>query len=162
MNWKLALIPALVLLGQANVGHSEDGQWAEIKQQLEQPATMKVYRSPTCGCCSKWIEHVAKHGFEVEDQVIQDMSVIKAELGVPGHLASCHTAVVNGYVVEGHVPADDIIKMLNEQPDIQGLTVPAMPVGTPGMEMGDRKDPFNVMSFRKTGESGVFTRYTSY
>ena len=87
---------------------------------------------------------------------------IKNKYNVPPGLASCHTAIIDGYVIEGHVPADDIKRLLNTRPDIRGLSVPQMPVGTPGMEMSDRKDPFRVISFGDDGEFGIFQEYTDY
>lgn len=125
---------------------------------------IKVYRSEKCGCCKGWIDHLKKHGFKVEDIVSEDMNAVKQKLGVPENLASCHTAVIDGYVIEGHVPAQDIIRMLAKKPAIHGLTVPEMPVGTPGMESMDnnQKDAFNVIAFDKQGKYSVFRRYEEY
>jgi hypothetical protein len=118
-----------------------------------------VYRSSSCGCCKKWVQHLKDHQFNVTDIVTDDMSVVKAELGIPKPLQSCHTAVVNGYKVEGHVPASDIKKMLTKKTDIAGISVPGMPAGTPGMEMGDRKDPYQVISYDKQGQFAVFNQH---
>jgi len=118
-----------------------------------------VYRSPTCSCCGKWLEHMKQNNFEVKDIVTEDMDQIKAKLGVPKQLASCHTAVIDGYVVEGHVPAADIEKMLKDKPKIAGLSVPGMPMGTPGMEMGGRKDPYQVISFDKDNNQQIYNSY---
>ncbi len=90
------------------------------------------------------------------------MAAVKLELGVPSAMASCHTATIDGYVIEGHVPADDIKRLLKERPDVAGLSVPAMPAGTPGMEMGGRKDPFRVLSFDASGDIEVFREYRDY
>lgn len=120
-----------------------------------------VYRSPTCGCCSKWVKHLRDHQFSVEDIVRDDMAAVKEQFGIPRQLASCHTAVIDGYVVEGHVPADDIMKMLETKPDISGIAVPGMPVGTPGMEMGERRDAYQVISFDKNGDFKVFNSYSA-
>ncbi len=155
----IAVIAAVLLSGPTHAGKSA---WDEINESLEGSNKITVYRNPSCGCCEKWVEHLEKHGFEVEAVPSQNMNLVKAEHGIPRHLASCHTAVIDGYVIEGHVPAEDIKKLLNEKPDIAGIAVPAMPVGSPGMEAGDRKDPFYVISFRKTGESGIFKSYRSY
>jgi hypothetical protein len=127
--------------------------------QQEQPIDIVVYRSPTCGCCSKWLAHLEKNQFKVEDIVTNDVASIKEKYSVPKNLASCHTAIVNGYVIEGHVPAADIKKLLKIKPEIIGLTVPGMPVGTPGMEMGGRKDPFKVIAFDKQGNTQIFHSY---
>ena len=114
-----------------------------------------VYKSPTCGCCSAWIDHLKENGFEVEARDHTDMNPVKAVIGVPRHLRSCHTAVVDGYVVEGHVPADLITRMLTEKPDIKGLAVPGMPMGSPGME-GPRKDVYDVLTFDSKGRTSVY------
>jgi hypothetical protein len=117
---------------------------------------IKVYKTPTCGCCVKWIDHLEQAGFEVESATMDDVSPVKAARGVPPRLASCHTATVDGYVIEGHVPADIISRLLAEKPDIAGVAVPGMPVGSPGMEMGDRKDPYQVVSFDRDGRLDVY------
>lgn len=120
---------------------------------------MTVYRSPTCGCCGKWIEHVKQNHFVVKDIVSDDMQAIKKKLGVPEQLASCHTAVVDGYVIEGHVPATDIEKLLQTKPKVTGISAPGMPMGSPGMEMGGRQDDYDVVSFDKTGNVQVFAEH---
>jgi len=106
--------------------------------------TITVYRSPTCGCCGQWIEHLKAHAFVVSDIVTNDMDQVKERFGISPELASCHTARLEGYFIEGHVPAKDIIRLLTEKPDVKGLTVPGMPRGTPGMEMGGVRDDFDV------------------
>ncbi|MDF9393464.1 MULTISPECIES: DUF411 domain-containing protein [Methylococcus] len=115
----------------------------------EQPAPVDatVFRSPACGCCKKWVEHLQANGFAVKDIVKDDMAAVKRELGVPEHLASCHTAVIGGYRIEGHVPAADIHRLLDTKAPLLGLSVPGMPVGTPGMEAGGRKDAYSVLGF---------------
>lgn len=120
---------------------------------------MTVYKSPTCQCCGKWVDYLREEGFEVETSDLEDMSQIKRQYNVPNELASCHTGVIGGYVVEGHVPADDIRRLLEEQPNVAGLTVPRMPVGSPGMEQGNRQDPYNVLTFTNQGDANVFARY---
>jgi hypothetical protein len=127
--------------------------------EQEQPINIVVYRSPTCSCCSKWVAHLEKNQFKVEDIVTNDVAGIKEKYSVPKNLASCHTAIVNGYVIEGHVPAADIKKLLKIKPEIIGLTVPGMPAGTPGMEMGGRKDPYKVIAFDKQGNTQIFHNY---
>jgi len=125
----------------------------------EAPVDIIVYRSPTCGCCGKWIDHLKQNNFNVKDNVSDDMEAIKSQYGVPKEMASCHTAVVNGYVVEGHVPAADIIKLLKDKPKVTGLAVPGMVTGSPGMEMGGRVDPYDVMSFDKEKHFQIFNHY---
>lgn len=117
-----------------------------------------VYKSPTCGCCNKWIDHLEENGFRVTKKDLRDVTVFKADYGVTPRLASCHTAVVDGYVVEGHVPATDIRRLLAERPAVKGLTVPGMPMGSPGME-GPRKDPYDVLTFDGQGSTTVFSRH---
>ena len=123
------------------------------------PIDIVVYRSPTCECCGKWLEHMKKNNFNVKDIVTDDVQAIKNKYGVPEAMASCHTAIVGGYVIEGHVPANDIMKLLKTKPKIVGIAVPGMPSGTPGMEMGDRKDSYNVMSFDKENHYEIFNSY---
>jgi len=125
---------------------------------LSKEPTITVYRDPNCGCCSKWIEHLIKHGFVVKDRKSDEMSEIKRGLGVPEKLESCHTGVVNGYVIEGHVPAADIHRLLKEKAKVAGLAVPGMPMGSPGME-GPRVDRYDVVSFDKTGTTKVFAKH---
>ena len=114
-----------------------------------------VYKSPTCGCCAKWVDHLEESGFDVRAIDTHETAKMKMRYGVPGDLSSCHTALVDGYVVEGHVPAEEIKKMLAEDPEIAGLAVPGMPMGSPGME-GSRTDPYNVIAFTKDGQRSVF------
>lgn len=118
-------------------------------------ADVVVYKSPTCGCCKDWISHLKESGYSMEVHDRRDMSPIKMEMGVPRQLQSCHTAKVGGYVIEGHVPADVIARLLKEKPDIKGLAVPGMPMGSPGME-GPRKDPYDVMTFQENGKTAVY------
>lgn len=120
---------------------------------------MTVYKSPTCQCCGEWIDYLRAEGFEVKASDTEDMPRIKQQYGVSDELASCHTAVIDGYVVEGHVPADDIRRLLEERPSVVGLTVPGMPVGSPGMERGSRQDPYNVLTFTEQGNANIFARY---
>jgi hypothetical protein len=120
---------------------------------------IEVYRSPSCSCCGKWVEHLKENHFQVVDNVVEDVQAVKDKHGVPKEMASCHTAVVNGYAVEGHVPAADIQKLLKLKSPVAGIAVPAMPVGTPGMEMGGRKDKYDVISFDKAKKFQVFTHH---
>jgi hypothetical protein len=121
--------------------------------------TITVYKSPTCGCCSKWIEHMRSHGFEVKSMDVEDITSVKTANGVPPEAASCHTALVGGYVLEGHVPADSVKRLLREKPKVAGLAVPGMPVGSPGMEVpGGQVEHFDVVSFARGGATTVFDR----
>lgn len=116
---------------------------------------VKVYKDPNCGCCKEWIKHLEQNGFKVEVVDMPDLSAVKAKYGVTPELLSCHTAVVGNYTVEGHVPADLIVKMLNEKPAIAGLAVPGMPMGSPGME-GGTKQSYDVLTFDKAGKTAVY------
>ncbi|MDT8364740.1 MAG: DUF411 domain-containing protein [Nitrosomonas sp.] len=109
--------------------------------------TVEVYKSPTCGCCAKWVTHLESHGFTVNTHNVGNQK-IRAQAGIIPSLGSCHTATVDGYTIEGHVPAEDIKRLLKEKPRAVGLTVPDMPHGSPGMETG-RVDPYNVLLIRK-------------
>jgi hypothetical protein len=131
-----------------------------IPTQAEEANAITVYRSPTCSCCGKWLEHLKQNNFTIKDVPTEDMQAIKHKYGVSDEMASCHTAIVDGYVVEGHVPADDIKTLLKTKPKVVGITVPQMPSGTPGMEMGGKKDPYNVMSFDTENHFQVFKSHT--
>jgi len=117
-----------------------------------------VYKSPTCGCCKEWVSHLQENGFSVKVHDQHNMSPIKSELGVPLRLRSCHTAKVGDYVIEGHVPAQEISRLLKDKPQIDGLAVPGMPMGSPGME-GSRKDAYEVLTFQENGKTTVFASY---
>jgi hypothetical protein len=124
----------------------------------EELPTMTVWKSPWCGCCGNWVEHVRAAGFEVEVKEAEDLGVVKRMAGVPDDLESCHTARVGGYTVEGHVPVSDIIRLLDEQPNAHGLVVPGMPSGSPGMENGEQ-DPYDVLLIKRDGETEVFSSH---
>ena len=122
-------------------------------------AKLTVFRSPTCGCCEDWTSHVRAEGFEVEERVTEEMDAVKASYGVPEQISSCHTAVVDGYFIEGHVPAADIKRLLSERPAIAGIAVPGMPMGSPGMEQGGQVDPYLVVALGNAGELSIFADY---
>lgn len=117
-----------------------------------------VYKSPTCGCCTKWVKHLEQNGFVVEALNSRDMSAVKRQMGITRDIQSCHTGEVNGYFIEGHVPADDIKRLLKEKPKAAGLTVPGMPMGSPGME-GHRKDAYSVLLISKEGRREVYSKH---
>lgn len=125
-----------------------------------QAATYEMFRDPNCGCCELWANHVrAENEADIAEVPTQDMAAIKTANGVPQELWSCHTMIVDGYVIEGHVPAADIARLLNERPaGVKGLAVPGMPMGSPGMDMGGRKQAFQVIAFGEQGRS-VFASY---
>lgn len=138
-----------------------DPVWLEGK--TDQVYSIKVYHSPSCGCCKGWIDHLEDHHFQVESIEMNDVDPIKQQYGVPPQGASCHTAVVNGKVIEGHVPAQDIKTLLASQNNIHLLTVPGMPSGGPGMDFdGARKDHFSVYAMDKNGKVSTYHRYEDY
>lgn len=118
-----------------------------------------VYKTATCGCCSKWADHIEAAGFPVKTVDVTDLGAVKAEHGIPAAYGSCHTAVVDGYAVEGHVPAEDVKRLLAERPQAAGLAVPGMPIGSPGMETpGRRADRYEVLLVQD-GDATVFARH---
>ena len=119
------------------------------------PIAIKVYKTPQCGCCKAWMQHLSKNGFQVETVDLPDLAMVKQKYGVKPALEACHTALVNGYVVEGHVPADVIKRLLRERPAVVGLSVPGMPAGSPGME-GAMKERYDVLTFDRAGRSRVY------
>ncbi len=121
---------------------------------------IKVYKSPTCQCCNRWITHLEENGFSVDAVDVDSVGIFKKRLGVPRNLSSCHTAEVGHYIIEGHVSADDILRLLKEKPtDIKGLSVPGMPIGSPGME-GKNPQVYDVISFKKDGSNAVYSTHT--
>lgn len=141
----LALAGSVLLGGLAHADTADD--------------TVTVYKSPTCGCCQDWVDHMKDNDFEVTVHETNSLNPIKKDAGITPRLASCHTAFVGDYVIEGHVPASDVRKLLSEAPRARGLAVPGMPVGSPGMEMGDRQDSYNVLLFNEQGQARVFSSY---
>lgn len=125
---------------------------------VKQPEIV-VYRSPSCSCCGKWIEYLKQNNFNIKSVSSPDMEAVKEKFGVPDKLASCHTAVIDGYIVEGHVPVEDIKKMLVNKPAIAGIAAPGMPIGSPGMETDGQKDAYRVISFEKNGKTAVFAEH---
>ena len=119
------------------------------------PQPILIYKSPTCGCCTKWVDHLVAAGFEPTVRDVPDVTPLKRELGLPLRLASCHTAVVSGYVVEGHVPADLVQRMVEEKPQALGLAVPGMPIGSPGME-GPNPERYQVLLVARSGSTSVY------
>ncbi|MDE3003662.1 MAG: DUF411 domain-containing protein [Gemmatimonadota bacterium] len=118
--------------------------------------TVLVYKSPTCGCCNGWVEHMEAAGFVVDARNTTDLMTVKRDGGVPPQMSSCHTAIIDGYVVEGHVPAEQVKQLLAKRPEVAGIAVPGMPIGSPGME-GANPQPYQVLSFTHAGEPAVFS-----
>ena len=121
-------------------------------------AEITVYKSPACRCCSKWVEYLEANGFTVTVKDRRDLTRVKQELGIQQQLRGCHTGVIDGYVIEGHVPADDIRRLLAEKPAVRGLAVPGMPVGSPGME-GPRPRRYKVLSVDQQGNISTYARH---
>jgi hypothetical protein len=122
-------------------------------------ATLTVFKSPSCGCCAKWVEHVEQHGFKVTTVSTDDMMALKNRLGVPEEAISCHTSKVGNYIVEGHVPAADIKRLLAQKPKARGIAVAGMPMGSPGMEHGDQRQPYATILIGIDGKTSVFARH---
>jgi hypothetical protein len=121
--------------------------------------TVVVYKNASCGCCGAWVEHMQSHGFPVEVHDVDDLNSINERVGLPPAMASCHTAEVGGYFIEGHVPATEVQRLLAEKPKAKGLTVPGMPIGSPGMEQGDVVDRYDVLLVNEDGTTGVYATY---
>ncbi len=128
---------------------------ATLRAQQPPPTVVEVYKTSTCGCCSKWVEHLKQNGFTVKATDVADINEVKVRNGVPSDAASCHTALVGGYVVEGHVPAASVRRLLRERPAVVGIAVPGMPIGSPGME-GPNPEAYDVVSFDKAGTLKVY------
>lgn len=133
--------------------------WPAVHAAESTQPEVIVHKDASCGCCSAWVEHLQASGFRVKVIDEGDMSAVKQRLGIPGKLGSCHTARVGGYLIEGHVPASSIRRLLREKPAIRGLAVPGMPIGSPGMEMKGRQDAYDVVAFDKTNATRVFESF---
>jgi hypothetical protein len=118
-----------------------------------------VWKSPACGCCGKWVEHLRANGFSVVVRETNDLAPVKRAHGVPAALESCHTAEVDGYTIEGHVPAAEVKRLLAEKPQARGLAVAGMPAGSPGMEQGGAREAYDVILFDDQKKQSVFRRY---
>lgn len=121
--------------------------------------TIEVVKSPSCGCCHEWVEHLRRAGFDVRIVDTEDVGATARWLGVPDDLRSCHTASIGGYAIEGHVPAGDIRRLLAERPDAVGIAVPGMPIGSPGMEQGDERQAYAVILFDRDGRRTTFAQH---
>lgn len=152
----LSAVAGLALVGcgsrENETSRKVGGDGAAVNPSLN-PAAMTVYRDPNCGCCEAWAGIARKAGYEVDVVDHADMTKLKSQYGVPEDLQSCHTTVFRGYVIEGHVPIEDVTRLVAKQPrDIRGIAVPGMPAGSPGMEVpGGKKQPFKVMAFNSAG-----------
>jgi hypothetical protein len=133
---------------------------AGVRPLAQKGTAIQVYKDPTCGCCALWVEHLRKAGFSATVMDVGDMTAVKDKHGVPGQARSCHTAIVDGYVLEGHVPSADVQRLLKQRPAVVGLAVPGMPIGSPGMEVAGMKPrPYDVLAFDKSGQTTVFASH---
>jgi hypothetical protein len=148
----IAVITAILALGGTTAAVSYLPREAAAKKPK-----ITVYKDPNCGCCKNWIKYLEEHGYQVDAKDSPDMTSIKHSLGVPDKLVSCHTGVVNGYLIEGHVSAEDVDRLLAQKPKIAGIAVPGMPAGSPGM--GTAKSHYSVIAFDKNGKTSVFTTH---
>jgi hypothetical protein len=157
----MKFVPMMLIALASVSAHAADPYW---KQGVsEDRHKIVVYRSASCGCCKGWIEHLKEHNFDVNDVTVTTVDPYKQNLGVPQQAASCHTAVVDGVVIEGHVPAQDIKRVLADKGDTRLLTVPAMPSGTPGMDTpGSPKHDFKVFAISKDNGVSIFNSYADY
>lgn len=164
-NWRRAALCGAVLAASAGCGapvpdaaatsHAANG--ADGANGAGDQLAL-VHRDPDCGCCTQWNAHLRENGFEVQDETSRDMMAIKERLRVPAQLRSCHTAEVGGYVIEGHVPADIVQRLLAERPSgVAGLAVPGMPIGSPGMEVPGRPaQSYDIVAWDETGKTWIF------
>jgi hypothetical protein len=129
-----------------------------VRAESESAPEVTAFKSRTCGCCNKWVRHLEENGFAVRAVDVPDLESVKRRHGVPTRLAACHTAVVDGYVIEGHVPASDVQRLLRERPPALGVAVPGMPMGSPGME-GAFSEPYEVLLFDAGGRKEVYARH---
>ena len=156
------LPPIFLIFILTQTACAETSIWDKPTPALASPKEITVYRSPSCGCCEKWIGHMKKQGFVVNEIQSEDMDSVKQQWGIPKALQSCHTAIVDGYVVEGHVPAGDVKKLLSTKPKAAGLAAPGMPAASPGMEMGGIKPNFSVLIFDKQGNAKTYHEYANH
>ncbi|MGB3401219.1 MAG: DUF411 domain-containing protein [Microcoleaceae cyanobacterium] len=172
-NWKHLLIGGVVVAGFVGAGYwtvngltenqtaTTEISNASNSELAASALNITVYRTPTCGCCKGWVEHIQQNNFTVTDivQPEAEIQAIRQKHNLPQQLASCHTAEINGYLVEGHVPVEDVKRLIAQKPNLAGIAVPGMPIGTPGMEMGNRKESFDVVGFKPDSQTKVFNSY---
>ena len=146
MARKISILLAMMALGTAGISIAQTA------------GTIELYKSPYCGCCGKWAEHMSKAGFSVKTHEIDNVPGTRKKLGMPEKLGSCHTAKIGNYLLEGHVPADDIKRLLKEKPKALGLAVPGMPAGSPGMDVPN-SPPYDTLLVHKDGTTRVFAKH---
>ncbi len=152
------LIAIMIFLSSA-LAPQMSAHAAEQSSRTQSLPVVEVTKRPNCGCCTAWADHLRAAGFEVKVTETREMWGVKRHAGIPQNLDACHTAKVGGYVVEGHVPASEIKRLLAQKPEVKGIAVPGMPIGSPGMEVGNRTEPYDVLSFDADGQTQVFQSY---
>ncbi len=161
-NKNIMILSGLLLLLAACDSSTDAAGNAEVAttKVIQSQGEVIMYKSPTCECCGGWAEHLRHAGFTVVENKREDMAAVKSEYGVPDKLSSCHTALIGGYIIEGHVPAADVARLLKERPNVAGLTAPGMPMKSPGMQAaGQKPQAYDVLSFTKDGQTKVFQHY---
>ncbi len=158
MSIKLS-VSVLIAIFLSPATYAVESDWDQSHVTYTDELNIKVYHNISCNCCRRWMSHLENNNFHVTDMPTNNLSYVNDQLGLPAKLKSSHTAMIEGYIIEGHVPADDIKRLLTEKPDIRGLAVPRMPNGVPGAEKGNFKQNFTVFQFDKTGKYSVFTSY---
>ena len=154
----LKMMLAALLLSAAGAGFAATPNTSPVERELP---LVTVHKSPYCGCCKLWVDHMRAEGFEVKVVEVEDLGPVKARVGIPPAKGSCHTAEVDGYVIEGHVPAADIRRLLREKPPIRGLVLPGMPVGSPGMEVEGVDAPsYTVLALHRDGSTTPYAEHS--
>jgi hypothetical protein len=155
----LAIVALLMGLAGCNEATLSVGSSPLTVAEAAEARELVVYKNESCGCCTLWVEHMRQYGFTARVHNVDNMNPIKERVGVPYGMGSCHTAEIGGYFVEGHVPAEQVVRLLQEKPRAKGLTVPGMPIGSPGMEQGDFKQPYEVHLVHEDGSTSVYAKY---
>jgi len=163
----LSLLILVVILAACSTSNTSQSTESQVSQNPVQeasspqlPTKIVVYKSPTCGCCGEWTKHMEENGFDVEVKDVSDLASVKTRFNVPNNLQSCHTALIGDYVIEGHVPAIEVQRLLQQHPEnVVGLAVPGMPSGAPGMNYGSPSQPYEVIAFDDGGGTEVFASY---
>jgi hypothetical protein len=162
MNVKsLAIITSIIVMlgGLAYAANQVDGASISQSKSISYRPSIVVYKNSHCDCCLRWVEHLEANRFTVRVENVDNLSRVKKRVGVPLEKHSCHTAEIEGYFIEGHVPAEDIKRLIKTRPDAKGLAVPAMPIGSPGMEQGNEFEPYDVLLIDKAGNASVFSHH---
>lgn len=156
---KYVLYITLIFLGAAGISACSQEKQSEAQSTDAETISVTMYKNPECQCCSKWAAYMEENGFSVTSTPSENLAAIKYKYEVPNNLGACHTALIDGYVVEGHVPVEAIDKLLQERPDAKGIAVPGMPAGSPGMEQESDREPFDVIIFDEKGSQFVYLQY---